>query len=180
SVISASSSSSTRTDSDGSSPRICSVRRCTTVTGSPPVTGGSPAGPVHASSSGSSAASAASPPSCSRTGAVPGSADGEADGGACPPGGAGGAVGPAGPQAVSSAATAASTAVSAGVTGPGRCPAMTPPGSTVAVPADVTGRGAAACARYWTDGADQGGDRKSTRLNSSHVKISYAVFCLKK
>src|SRR5690606_39663545 len=26
--------------------------------------------------------------------------------------------------------------------------------------------------------ADQ--DRKSTRLNSSHVKISYAVFCLKK
>src|SRR5436309_9764753 len=29
----------------------------------------------------------------------------------------------------------------------------------------------------------QGGhsaDRKSTRLNSSHVKISYAVFCLKK
>src|SRR5690606_41861029 len=30
-------------------------------------------------------------------------------------------------------------------------------------------------------GADQGNqDRKSTRLNSSHVKISYAVFCLKK
>src|SRR5690606_16571419 len=32
--------------------------------------------------------------------------------------------------------------------------------------------------------ADDGGyvlvDRKSTRLNSSHVKISYAVFCLKK
>src|SRR5436309_9208372 len=27
-------------------------------------------------------------------------------------------------------------------------------------------------------GADR--DRKSTRLNSSHVKISYAVFCLKK
>src|SRR5690606_40807515 len=26
----------------------------------------------------------------------------------------------------------------------------------------------------------EGGDRKSTRLNSSHVKISYAVFCLKK
>src|SRR5690606_16244717 len=26
----------------------------------------------------------------------------------------------------------------------------------------------------------QGEDRKSTRLNSSHVKISYAVFCLKK
>src|SRR5437660_7463936 len=27
---------------------------------------------------------------------------------------------------------------------------------------------------------DVGGDRKSTRLNSSHVAISYAVFCLKK
>src|SRR5436309_6217760 len=27
---------------------------------------------------------------------------------------------------------------------------------------------------------DQQEDRKSTRLNSSHVKISYAVFCLKK
>src|SRR3989442_6988048 len=26
----------------------------------------------------------------------------------------------------------------------------------------------------------QQGDRKSTRLNSSHVRISYAVFCLKK
>src|SRR3989442_11418574 len=28
--------------------------------------------------------------------------------------------------------------------------------------------------------AISGGDRKSTRLNSSHVRISYAVFCLKK
>src|SRR5699024_12417961 len=27
---------------------------------------------------------------------------------------------------------------------------------------------------------DDGRDRKSTRLNSSHVSISYAVFCLKK
>src|SRR3712207_7740806 len=27
---------------------------------------------------------------------------------------------------------------------------------------------------------DRGGDRKSTRLNSSHANISYAVFCLKK
>src|SRR5690606_39525969 len=33
------------------------------------------------------------------------------------------------------------------------------------------------------DAGDDGAealDRKSTRLNSSHVKISYAVFCLKK
>src|SRR5699024_12766854 len=29
-------------------------------------------------------------------------------------------------------------------------------------------------------GAPDGLDRKSTRLNSSHVSISYAVFCLKK
>src|SRR2546426_4195797 len=28
--------------------------------------------------------------------------------------------------------------------------------------------------------APRGGDRKSTRLNSSHLVISYAVFCLKK
>src|SRR5437868_9760438 len=30
------------------------------------------------------------------------------------------------------------------------------------------------------DGVDWHIDRKSTRLNSSHVSISYAVFCLKK
>src|SRR5690625_1620686 len=36
-------------------------------------------------------------------------------------------------------------------------------------------------AAYFKDGAaDAGIDRKSTRLNSSHVAISYAVFCLKK
>src|SRR3712207_8400698 len=29
-------------------------------------------------------------------------------------------------------------------------------------------------------GGDRRGDRKSTRLNSSHANISYAVFCLKK
>src|SRR5215467_15752188 len=32
--------------------------------------------------------------------------------------------------------------------------------------------------RPWPAG--RGGDRKSTRLNSSHLVISYAVFCLKK
>src|SRR5690606_40957089 len=33
----------------------------------------------------------------------------------------------------------------------------------------------------WVKGKslDEAQDRKSTRLNSSHVKISYAVFCLK-
>src|SRR5436305_10946194 len=42
--------------------------------------------------------------------------------------------------------------------------------------------GAGALVRRVTGGAGQGAflDRKSTRLNSSHVRISYAVFCLKK
>src|SRR5436309_15096087 len=34
--------------------------------------------------------------------------------------------------------------------------------------------------RYGVEYALVKADRKSTRLNSSHVKISYAVFCLKK
>src|SRR3712207_7800184 len=35
---------------------------------------------------------------------------------------------------------------------------------------------------YWTDqfNSTDSLDRKSTRLNSSHANISYAVFCLKK
>src|SRR2546428_8276306 len=32
----------------------------------------------------------------------------------------------------------------------------------------------------WTTSLPAAGDRKSTRLNSSHDQISYAVFCLKK
>src|SRR3712207_7815074 len=40
----------------------------------------------------------------------------------------------------------------------------------------ITGRVRADEARDATDK----GDRKSTRLNSSHANISYAVFCLKK
>src|SRR5690606_41753767 len=39
--------------------------------------------------------------------------------------------------------------------------------------------GAPVSSRPCTDRSDRR-DRKSTRLNSSHVKISYAVFCLKK
>src|SRR5436309_4515496 len=42
------------------------------------------------------------------------------------------------------------------------------------------GHEGAADARPDETAADQVRDRKSTRLNSSHVKISYAVFCLKK
>src|SRR3712207_8945144 len=38
-----------------------------------------------------------------------------------------------------------------------------------------------AAARSEGEGTGKGGgDRKSTRLNSSHANISYAVFCLKK
>src|SRR5205807_4473539 len=33
---------------------------------------------------------------------------------------------------------------------------------------------------YWLSDLGSMGDRKSTRLNSSHLVISYAVFCLKK
>src|SRR5690554_3433261 len=33
---------------------------------------------------------------------------------------------------------------------------------------------------FTAEGLTHFGDRKSTRLNSSHVRISYAVFCLKK
>src|SRR2546430_11416120 len=44
---------------------------------------------------------------------------------------------------------------------------------------DADGRLLPALADRWTAGQD-GRDRKSTRLNSSHSQISYAVFCLKK
>src|SRR5690606_40034065 len=44
---------------------------------------------------------------------------------------------------------------------------LSPPAPRVFEPAEI-------------EDAGRGRDRKSTRLNSSHVKISYAVFCLKK
>src|SRR5258708_27218844 len=40
--------------------------------------------------------------------------------------------------------------------------------------------GCAPAAGPWCAGPAPAGDRKSTRLNSSHQIISYAVFCLKK
>src|SRR5947207_6905623 len=43
-----------------------------------------------------------------------------------------------------------------------------------------SGRQEAARRRRRGPGVGQEGDRKSTRLNSSHTVISYAVFCLKK
>src|SRR3712207_8272205 len=53
-------------------------------------------------------------------------------------------------------------------------------------PDEAERRGAATTPCYpYTGGTDapeaiRQGDRKSTRLNSSHANISYAVFCLKK
>src|SRR3712207_8805724 len=49
---------------------------------------------------------------------------------------------------------------------------------TAAAPAPVTQSGVATPPSSPTAGTEE--DRKSTRLNSSHANISYAVFCLKK
>src|SRR5207249_6630252 len=56
-----------------------------------------------------------------------------------------------------------------------------PPPAPVAPPSAPEPETAEPAAPSATDGGATGaGDRKSTRLNSSHVSISYAVFCLKK
>src|SRR3712207_7494775 len=47
-------------------------------------------------------------------------------------------------------------------------------------PASLGGRGGVAGSLRQGIGCHGGPDRKSTRLNSSHANISYAVFCLKK
>src|SRR5690625_5553352 len=44
----------------------------------------------------------------------------------------------------------------------------------------ITNSPIADIAIVWAKAKEDGKDRKSTRLNSSHVAISYAVFCLKK
>src|SRR3712207_8721108 len=53
---------------------------------------------------------------------------------------------------------------------------------TAAVDRDAAGDGVIGRGGVRDDeaAAVDGGDRKSTRLNSSHANISYAVFCLKK
>src|SRR2546422_6134634 len=50
------------------------------------------------------------------------------------------------------------------------------------LPGPAAPRSRHACTALHLDGGGRGGrrDRKSTRLNSSHGYISYAVFCLKK
>src|SRR2546430_15114476 len=47
-------------------------------------------------------------------------------------------------------------------------------------PACIPGRASAIDSNHEYRGGFRGLDRKSTRLNSSHSQISYAVFCLKK
>src|SRR5690606_42133662 len=48
------------------------------------------------------------------------------------------------------------------------------------IPRTAAGSSALAPRPYTVSVGNATRDRKSTRLNSSHVKISYAVFCLKK
>src|SRR5699024_12746089 len=69
-----------------------------------------------------------------------------------------------------------------------------PPGCPIVVPGEkISARAAELLCQYRDmgfsiEGTEEenrigvwiNGDRKSTRLNSSHVSISYAVFCLKK
>src|SRR5438477_2575503 len=54
------------------------------------------------------------------------------------------------------------------------------PGREVAAPARQPARALGERARGRGDQPPARADRKSTRLNSSHMSISYAVFCLKK
>src|SRR5205085_6520892 len=52
-------------------------------------------------------------------------------------------------------------------------------GIVYATPADNVAAAVRFDERIGAAGLDPGSDRKSTRLNSSHSQISYAVFCLK-
>src|SRR2546428_7621403 len=54
------------------------------------------------------------------------------------------------------------------------------PGGDLVGPGPVHRRGAGAGLTWAARSSPDGADRKSTRLNSSHDQISYAVFCLKK
>src|SRR3712207_6898611 len=68
----------------------------------------------------------------------------------------------------------ASQSVESGHLCQGRCPKLAVSGIALAVGARQVGE------QIKRGEVRQRGDRKSTRLNSSHANISYAVFCLKK
>src|SRR5256886_10701657 len=55
-----------------------------------------------------------------------------------------------------------------------------PAGQAITIPKQPVLGGAGGNPFIWLQLVDDKGDRKSTRLNSSHSQISYAVFCLKK
>src|SRR5256885_9347304 len=61
-----------------------------------------------------------------------------------------------------------------------RAPPRTAPSSQAGAPAAATHRGPPRAGERPVTGRLRPVDRKSTRLNSSHLVISYAVFCLKK
>src|SRR3712207_8928472 len=58
--------------------------------------------------------------------------------------------------------------------------ALSPKPSNMALVFDPDGRIVSKQVKTYITPAELPGDRKSTRLNSSHANISYAVFCLKK
>src|ERR1035437_1008900 len=58
--------------------------------------------------------------------------------------------------------------------------AMQKQGTSRETPSPVAGLGLIRVSVGHRDGTSHLVDRKSTRLNSSHTNISYAVFCLKK
>src|SRR6266498_3002917 len=88
------------------------------------------------------------------------------------------------PKAAASPAAAQTTAVSSPVAGLGGSHAEpVRPSAAPAEPAAVAERQPVCGSRDTFEALPALaalGDRKSTRLNSSHVRISYAVFCLKK
>src|SRR3712207_9012012 len=60
------------------------------------------------------------------------------------------------------------------------CRRVVPPSATATSGSPPTSAAASATAPGGTTTTTGAQDRKSTRLNSSHANISYAVFCLKK
>src|SRR5439155_6186825 len=67
-----------------------------------------------------------------------------------------------------------------GASGALRVPVTVARAEQRAVPFEIPATGTAEPRQTVSVQSQVTGDRKSTRLNSSHVAISYAVFCLKK
>src|SRR5690625_6623481 len=78
---------------------------------------------------------------------------------------------PNGPDRLGQEASPPETTTAESSPGPEETPSSPKPSQPPPKPPRTPRRGGSSVGR---------GDRKSTRLNSSHVAISYAVFCLKK